>query len=93
MRSAPPFFRAARERGAWMLEVAVLYVPVAIALLAMAVTAAASAVRTCFRCARIRLTIRREMKDFNQKALNVLEAHSGQHGNDHPTTDNDRDTA
>jgi len=76
-----------------MLEVAVLYVPVAFVLLAMAATAAASAVRTCFRCARIWLTIRREMTDIDREIQNVLEAHSGQHGNDHPTTDNDRDTA
>jgi hypothetical protein len=76
-----------------MLEVAVLYVPVAFVLLAMAVTSAASAARTCFRCARIWLTIRREMNDFNQKAQNVLEVHSGQHGNGHLPADNDTDSA
>jgi hypothetical protein len=76
-----------------MLEVVVLYVPVAIVLLAMAVTAAASAARTCFRCARIRMAIRREMTDIDQKIQNVLPSHSGHHGNDHLTTDNDPDTA
>ena len=55
-----------------MLEVAVLYVPVAIALLAMAASAASSAARTCFRCARIRLAIRREMTDIDREIQNVL---------------------
>jgi hypothetical protein len=92
MRSAPPFFRAARKRGARMLEVAVLYVPVAFVLLAMAATAAASAVRTCFRCARIWLTIRREITDIDREIQNVLPPHSGQHGNGHLPADNDPDS-